>query len=88
MLPDGSVNAIAVQRLKHKLGNHANASSEVEFHDATAWLVGDEGRGVAQILAMGALTRLDCALGTAGLMRHALSWRCTTPRSARPSASG
>jgi putative acyl-CoA dehydrogenase len=73
LLPDGSINAIAVQRLKHKLGNHANASSEVEFHRATAWLVGDEGRGVAQILAMGALTRLDCALGTAGLMRHALS---------------
>jgi putative acyl-CoA dehydrogenase len=73
LLPDGSVNAIAVQRLKHKLGNHANASSEVEFHRATGWLVGDAGRGVAQILAMGALTRLDCALGTAGLMRHALS---------------
>lgn len=72
-LPDGSVNAIAVQRLKHKLGNHANASAEVEFDHATAWLVGDEGRGIPQILAMGALTRLDCALGTAGLMRHALS---------------
>ena len=72
-LPDGSVNAIQVQRLKHKLGNHANASSEVEFHEALAWRVGDEGRGVPQILAMGALTRLDCALGTAGLMRHALS---------------
>jgi putative acyl-CoA dehydrogenase len=72
-LPDGSLNAIQVQRLKHKLGNHANASSEVEFHDAMAWRVGDEGRGVPQILAMGALTRLDCALGTAGLMRHALS---------------
>jgi putative acyl-CoA dehydrogenase len=71
--PDGSVNAIQVQRLKHKLGNQANASSEVEFADATAWLVGDEGRGVAQILAMGALTRLDCALGTAGLMRQALA---------------
>jgi len=72
-LPDGRLNAIAVQRLKHKLGNHANASSEVEFHGATAWLVGEEGRGIPQILAMGALTRLDCALGTAGLMRHALS---------------
>jgi putative acyl-CoA dehydrogenase len=71
--PDGSVNAIAIQRLKHKLGNHANASSEVEFDRASAWLVGEEGRGVPQILAMGALTRLDCALGTAGLMRHALS---------------
>ncbi len=72
-LPDGSLNALQIQRLKHKLGNHANASSEVEFHDAMAWRVGDEGRGVPQILAMGALTRLDCALGTAGLMRHALS---------------
>jgi putative acyl-CoA dehydrogenase len=70
---DGSVNAIAIQRLKHKLGNHANASSEVEFDRASAWLVGEEGRGVPQILAMGALTRLDCALGTAGLMRQALS---------------
>ena len=72
-LPDGTLNAIHVQRLKHKLGNHANASSEVEFHGAVAWLVGEPGRGVPQILAMGALTRLDCALGTAGLMRHALS---------------
>ncbi len=72
-LPDGSRNAIAIQRLKHKLGNQANASSEVEFDRAAAWLVGEEGRGVPQILAMGALTRLDCALGTAGLMRQALS---------------
>jgi putative acyl-CoA dehydrogenase len=70
---DGRVNALAIQRLKHKLGNQANASSEVEFHDAEAWLVGDEGRGIPQILAMGTLTRLDCALGTAGLMRQALS---------------
>jgi putative acyl-CoA dehydrogenase len=72
-LPDGTLNAIRIQRLKHKLGNHANASSEVEFESALAWRVGDEGRGIPQILAMGALTRLDCALGTAGLMRHALS---------------
>ena len=71
--PDDTLNAIRIQRLKHKLGNHANASSEVEFDRAGAWLVGEEGRGVAQILAMGALTRLDCALGTAGLMRQALS---------------
>ncbi|MEO7244654.1 MAG: acyl-CoA dehydrogenase family protein, partial [Rubrivivax sp.] len=71
--PDGSVNAIQIQRLKDKLGNRANASSEVEFRDAAVWLVGDEGRGVPQILAMGAMTRLDCALGTAGLMRQALS---------------
>ena len=73
ILPDGTVNALYVQRLKHKLGNQANASSEVEFVRASAWLVGEEGRGVPQILAMGALTRLDCALGTAGLMRQALS---------------
>ncbi len=71
---DGSVNPIRIQRLKDKLGNHANASSEVEFGgDVTGWLVGNEGRGVPQILAMGALARLDCALGTAGLMRAALS---------------
>ena len=70
---DGTLNALFIQRLKHKLGNHANASSEVELARASAWLVGDEGRGVPQILAMGALTRLDCALGTAGLMRQALS---------------
>jgi putative acyl-CoA dehydrogenase len=73
VLPDGSLNAIRIQRLKDKLGNHANASSEVEFHAASAWRVGEVGRGVAQILEMGTLTRLDCALGTAGLMRQALS---------------
>jgi putative acyl-CoA dehydrogenase len=71
---DGAVNPILIQRLKDKLGNHANASSEVEFGgDTLGWLVGEEGRGVPQILAMGALTRLDCALGTAGLMRQALT---------------
>jgi putative acyl-CoA dehydrogenase len=73
VLPDGSRNAVQIQRLKHKLGNHANASSEVEFNGAQAWLVGEEGRGVSQILEMGTLTRLDCALGTAGLMRQAVS---------------
>ncbi|MES2633675.1 MAG: isovaleryl-CoA dehydrogenase [Pseudomonadota bacterium] len=73
VLPDGSLNAIHIQRLKDKLGNKANASSEVEFHSATAWLVGEEGRGVPQILEMGTMTRLDCALGTSGLMRQALS---------------
>jgi putative acyl-CoA dehydrogenase len=72
-LPDGSRNRIEIQRLKDKLGNHANASSEVEFREAIGWRVGDEGRGIPQILAMGALTRLDCSLGTAGLMRQALS---------------
>ena len=73
VLPDGSLNTIRVQRLKDKLGNKANASSEVEFQGATAWLVGVEGRGVPQILEMGTMTRLDCALGTSGLMRQALS---------------
>jgi putative acyl-CoA dehydrogenase len=69
----GTRNAIQIQRLKDKLGNQANASSEVEFDSATAWLVGPEGRGVPQILEMGNMTRLDCALGTSGLMRQALS---------------
>jgi putative acyl-CoA dehydrogenase len=77
VLPDassrGTLNAIRIQRLKDKLGNKANASAEVEFHGATAWLVGEEGRGIPQILEMGTMTRLDCALGTSGLMRHALS---------------
>ncbi len=73
VLPDDSLNAIRIQRLKDKLGNQANASSEVEFHQATAWLVGDEGRGIPQILEMGTMTRLDCALGTSGLMRQALA---------------
>jgi putative acyl-CoA dehydrogenase len=73
VLPDGSRNAIRIQRLKDKLGNKANASSEVEFEGATAWLVGEEGRGVPQILEMGTMTRLDCALGTSGLMRQALA---------------
>jgi putative acyl-CoA dehydrogenase len=73
VLPDGSLNQLFIQRLKDKLGNQANASSEVEFVGASAWLVGEEGRGVPQILAMGTMIRLDCAQGTAGLMRHALS---------------
>lgn len=73
VLPDGSLNRLFIQRLKDKLGNKANASSEVEFAGATAWLVGEEGRGVPQILAMGTMTRLDCSLGTSGLMRQALS---------------
>ena len=69
----GARNALRIQRLKDKLGNKANASSEVEFDDTLAWLVGEPGRGVPQILAMGTMTRLDCALGTSGLMRQALS---------------
>jgi len=72
-LPDGSRNAMRIERLKDKLGNKANASSEVEFDGAHAWRVGEEGRGVPQILEMGTMTRLDCALGTSGLMRQSLA---------------
>ncbi len=68
-LPDGSVNAIRIERLKDKLGNRSNASAEVEFDGAGAWRVGEEGRGVATILEMVTLTRLDCAVASAGLMR-------------------
>jgi putative acyl-CoA dehydrogenase len=71
-LPDGSRNEIRVQRLKDKLGNRSNASAEVEFCGATGWLVGREGRGIPTILEMGSHTRLDCVLGSAGIMRAAL----------------
>jgi putative acyl-CoA dehydrogenase len=71
-LPDGTLNGIYVQRLKDKLGNRSNASSEVEFIDAWAHLLGEEGRGVPTILEMGTFTRLDCVLGSAGMMRQAL----------------
>jgi putative acyl-CoA dehydrogenase len=73
ILADGAVNAIQIQRLKDKLGNQANASAEVEFHGARAWAVGEEGRGIPTILEMGTMTRLDCALGTSGLMRRSLA---------------
>ena len=72
-LPDGSVNAIHLVRLKSKLGNRANASAEVEFPGTAAWLVGEEGRGVATIIDMVTWTRLDCAISSAGLMRSALA---------------
>jgi len=71
--PDGSVNAIHLQRLKDKLGNRSNASSEVEFANASAWRVGDEGSGVRTILQMVQMTRVDCAMASAGLMRMALA---------------
>jgi putative acyl-CoA dehydrogenase len=73
VLPDGTVNALHFQRLKDKLGNRSNASSEVEFHNAHAWLVGEEGRGVPAIIEMVTATRLDCAISSAGLMRRALA---------------
>jgi putative acyl-CoA dehydrogenase len=71
--PDGAVNGLHFQRLKEKIGNRSNASSEVEFADAFAWHVGEEGRGVRTIIEMVQLTRLDCATGSAGLMRMALA---------------
>ena len=71
--PDGSKNPILIQRLKDKLGNKSNASSEVEFQGAYAMLLGEEGRGVPTILEMGTYTRLDCVLGTTGMMRQAVS---------------
>lgn len=69
VLPDGSRNRMRLQRLKDKLGNHSNASSEVEYDEATAWLVGEEGKGVKTIIEMVNMTRLDCTLGSATSMR-------------------
>ncbi|WP_280217708.1 acyl-CoA dehydrogenase family protein [Nocardia neocaledoniensis] len=69
VLPDGTRNPFRLQRLKDKLGNHSNASSEVEYDDTVGWLVGDEGRGVPTIVEMVNLTRLDCILGSAAGMR-------------------
>ncbi|MGX7828527.1 acyl-CoA dehydrogenase family protein [Actinokineospora sp. 24-640] len=72
VLPDGTRNPFRIQRLKDKLGNRSNASSEPEFDDTVAWLVGEEGRGVKTIIEMVNYTRLDCVAGTATLMRKAL----------------
>lgn len=72
-LPDGRLNNIRINRLKDKLGNRANASSEIEYHDAEAFLVGEEGGGVRTILSSAEYTRADFAVGSAGLMRAALS---------------
>jgi len=71
--PDGTLNAIRIQRLKHKLGNHSNASSEIEYEDAHARCLGEPGRGVATIIRMVAETRLDCAIGSAALVRQAVA---------------
>jgi putative acyl-CoA dehydrogenase len=72
-LPDGERNGFRLLRLKDKLGDWSNASSEVEFDGALAWRIGEEGRGIATILEMVMLTRRDCMLGSAGLMRMALA---------------
>jgi putative acyl-CoA dehydrogenase len=72
VLADGNRNAFALQRLKDKLGNRSNASSEVEFHGTVGYRLGDEGAGVRTIIEMVAATRLDCVLGSAALQRRAL----------------
>jgi putative acyl-CoA dehydrogenase len=73
VLPSGERNQLDVVRLKDKLGNRSNASSELEFHGTWAQRLGDEGRGVRTIIEMVAATRLDCVLGSASLMRKALA---------------
>ncbi|RMB80817.1 acyl-CoA dehydrogenase family protein [Streptomyces shenzhenensis] len=72
VLPDGSRNTFRIQRLKDKLGNRSNASSEPEFEETVAWLVGPEGRGVKTIIEMVNCTRLDCVMSSATLMRKTL----------------
>jgi putative acyl-CoA dehydrogenase len=72
-LPDGSRNRLKLQRLKDKCGNKSNASSEVEFYDLHAVMLGEEGRGIRTIIEMAHVTRLDFAVGSSGLMRQALS---------------
>ena len=73
VLPDGGRNAIRLRRLKDTLGNRANATAEIEYGGALGWRLGDEGRGIATLLTMVAMTRLDCLLGSAGLVRIALT---------------
>ncbi len=82
--PDGSKNNLYFQRLKDKLGNRSNASSEVEYDDSSGWLIGEEGRGVPVIIDMVNHTRLDCCIGAAGIMRAALvqAYHHSTRRSA------
>ena len=83
-LPDGSYNRFFIQRLKDKAGNKSNASSEVEYSGSLAIRVGEEGKGIREILSHAHLTRLDFAIGSAGLMRQSLTLalRHTTPRHA------
>src|SRR5690606_12095274 len=73
VLPDGSRNAIRLQRLKDKTGNRSNASSEIELYDAIGTLVGEEGRGVRTIIEMVNHTRLDCVIGSAAGMRQSVA---------------
>jgi len=71
--PDGTKNTFRIQRLKDKLGNRSNASSEIEFEGAFAWLMGAEGKGVPTIIEMVGLTRYDCMIGSSALIRRGLS---------------
>lgn len=71
--PDGTKNPIQIQQLKNKMGNVSNASSETELRGAMGWLIGDEGRGIANILEMVALTRFDCMIGSSAGMRQAMA---------------
>src|SRR5207302_7680372 len=71
--PEGERNRMFIQRLKHKLGNRSNASSEIELDGAWARRVGDEGRGVPTIIEMVTHTRLDCVLGSLGILRQAVA---------------
>jgi putative acyl-CoA dehydrogenase len=73
VLPDGERNTFRIQRLKDKLGNRSNASSEPEFDDTVGWRLGDEGRGVPTIIEMVAMTRLDCVLGSTTIMRASVA---------------
>jgi putative acyl-CoA dehydrogenase len=73
LTPDGRLNEIRIQRFKDKLGDRSNAGSEAEFWGSQGWLVGEEGRGIPTALEMGVYTRLDCAIGSTGIMRGALS---------------
>ena len=73
VLPGGQRNPFAIQRLKDKLGNHSNASSEIELSDTVGWLVGEEGRGVRTIVEMVNQTRLDCIIGTTAGMRQSVA---------------
>jgi putative acyl-CoA dehydrogenase len=84
VLADGTRNPFAIMRLKNKLGNRSNASSEIELDQTHGWLIGEENRGIQTIVEMVNYTRLDCIIGSAGLMRQALSqaihhalYRCT-----------
>ena len=73
VLPEGDRNAVYIQRLKDKLGNRSNASSEVTFQDALAWMVGEPGRGIPLIMEMVMRDRLDCVLGSTAGMRQGVA---------------